>query len=75
MLCTDWEMAELYRKCKRLYGGGWENKFRERYEQEMMQRCDTHFYVGTMHGHPSSWIIVGMFYPPKMAESPQGRLF
>ena len=31
----------------------------------MKERYDTHFYVGTVHGHPNSWIIVGLFYPPK----------
>lgn len=27
-------------------------------------QCDTHFYVGTVHRHPTEWIIVGLFYPP-----------
>jgi len=44
-------------------------KFRQRYETEMIQKYDTHFYVGTMHGHPQVWIIVGLFYPPKSKEN------
>jgi hypothetical protein len=63
--CTDWEMAELYRKCRSNYGDLWETKFRDRYERDMIERRDTHFYVGTMHGHQGAWIIVGLFYPPK----------
>ena len=66
IICVDWEMAELWRKCKDDYGdNGWESKFRQRYETEMIGKYDTHFYVGTVHLHPQTWIIVGLFYPPK----------
>ena len=37
---------------------------REKYEQAMITELDTYFYVGTVHQHPKSWIIVGLFYPP-----------
>jgi hypothetical protein len=30
----------------------------------MIQNKETHFFMGTMHGHPGTWIIVGLFYPP-----------
>jgi hypothetical protein len=63
--CTDWEMAESYRKWRREYGDRWEEKFRTRFEREMIEKYDTHFYVGTLHQHPKNWIIVGLFYPPK----------
>lgn len=43
----------------------WETPFRQRYETEMIEKNDTHFYVGTIHQHPRTWIIVGLFYPPK----------
>ena len=65
LMCTDWEMGESYRKWKTQYGDGWEEKFRQRYESEMIEKYDTHFYVGTIHGHPHEWIIVGLFYPPR----------
>lgn len=75
MLCTDWEIGESYRQWRKQYGdSGWEAKFRERYERDMIDRLDTHFYVGTLHSHPGTWIIVGLFYPPKEPESPQWRL-
>jgi len=35
-----------------------------KYEREMVERFDTHFFVGTVHTHPNAWIIVGLFYPP-----------
>ena len=65
MMCTDWEMAEAWRRWRDDYGGDWERKFRQRFETEMIEKCDTHFFVGTVHQHPGTWIIVGLFYPPK----------
>ena len=61
MLCTDWDMGESYRRWQRQYGDQWEPKFRLRYEDEMIGKNDTHFYVGTVHRHPDAWIIVGLF--------------
>jgi hypothetical protein len=67
------EPGESYRKWRRDYGdSGWETAFRNRYEKEMIKRFDTHFYVGTLHQYPDTWIIVGLFYP-QLRE--QGRLF
>ena len=42
-----------------------EEKLRLKYEPEIIEKCDTHFYVGTVHQHPAAWIIVGLFYPPR----------
>lgn len=65
MMCTDWEMGQAYRDWRKAYGDdGWEGKFREKFETWMKGR-DTHFFVGTIHQHPGSWIIVGLFYPPR----------
>jgi hypothetical protein len=64
MICTDWEMAESFRRWRDKYGAdGWEAPFRNRWEREMIEQNDTHFYVGTMHGHQKSWIIIGLFFP------------
>jgi hypothetical protein len=65
MSCTDWEMGQSYRRWVKDYGDEWEPKFRLRYEQEMIHKNDTHFFVGTVHRHPHIWIIVGLFYPPR----------
>jgi hypothetical protein len=67
MMCTDWEMGESWRKWSREYGSDWEAAFRQKYETEMIEKYDTHFYVGTVHRYPSAWIIVGLFYPPRSA--------
>jgi hypothetical protein len=74
-ICTDWEMSQSYRKWRRDYGDGWESKFRQKYESEMIGRYDTHFYVGTVNAHPSAWIVVGLFYPPVAKSDPNYSLF
>jgi hypothetical protein len=61
--CVDWEMSEAYRRWLREYGD-WQSAFRNRFEHDMIERFDTHFFVGTTREHPGSWIIVGLFYPP-----------
>ena len=71
MKCTDWEMSQAWRKWRTEYGDDWERPFRQRFEQEMRDKHDTHFYVGTINQHPKEWIIVGLFYPPKV----EPRLF
>jgi hypothetical protein len=67
MGCTDWEMGQAYREWRKKYGAGWEAKFREKFERDMIEKFDTHFYVGTLHQHPRNWMIVGLFYPPRAA--------
>ena len=74
-MCTDWEMGQSYRSWATKYGDKWEEKFRLRYETEVIQKFDTHFYVGTVASHPNRWIVIGLFYPPREAESLQTTLF
>jgi hypothetical protein len=65
MMCTDWEMMQAYRAWRKEYGDRWADKFRRRFETEMINKNDTHFFVGTLHQYPKNWIIVGLFCPPK----------
>ena len=64
LICTDWEIGESWRKWSRDYGTGWEEKFRQMYEKEMIEKKDTHFFVGTHRVFPQTWMIIGLFYPP-----------
>ena len=70
LMCTDWEMGQAYRSWRREYGDGWEQKFRQRFEDDMLKRFDTHLLVGTLHQHPNNWIIVGLYYPPRPEPAP-----
>jgi hypothetical protein len=67
IMCTDWEMGESYRRWRDQYGERWEGMFRQRYERDMIEKYDAHFYVGNIHQHPDNWLIVGLFYPPRPA--------
>lgn len=62
--CVDWELGQAYRSWRVKYGEHWEGKLRDKFQYWMMGR-DTHFFVGTVRIHPNSWIIVGLFYPPR----------
>ena len=70
LMCSDWEMGEAWRRWKTQYGDDWILKFRQKFEGHMIADCDTYFYVGTVNRNPKSWIIVGLFYPPKLGETP-----
>lgn len=62
MMCSDWELAGLYRKMRRR--PDWQDRFQQRI-QNLIERRDIHFYVGTVSDHPGSWIITGLWYPPR----------
>lgn len=64
LVCVDWELGQAYRRWKREYGTKWEWSIINRFETDMILKRDTYFFIGTVHGHPSAWIIIGLFYPP-----------
>jgi hypothetical protein len=65
MKVNDWEICQAYRSWRQKYGSDWEEKFRLRFEVEMIEKKDTCFLVGTLSRHPHRWTITGLFYPPK----------
>lgn len=64
---VDWEMNQSYRNWRRQYGDkGWEEKFRQKYEQDFLgDGVDLQFFVGTMMKYPATWIVIGLYYPPR----------
>lgn len=66
----DWEAGALYWKCIKKYGTDWENKFREKYENQFRNK-DLYFLLGTQHRFPDQWMLIGIFYPPKGGFQPQ----
>ena len=66
--CTDWEMAATWRSWTLIYGKeDGERRFLQRFLDEMVERNDTHFFVGT-HSRFPTWMVLGVFYPPKTAQ-------
>ena len=76
MSIHDWEVGALFWRC--VDGGDSEevaaNKVKSRFLNDICgPDKETYFYVGTVHGHPRSWIVLGTFYPK--AEKSHPRLF
>lgn len=65
LVCVDWELGQAYRQWKKKYKDKWEWVIINRFETDTILRYDTHFFVGTVHGYPGAWIIIGLFYPPR----------
>lgn len=69
MKIVDWEAAELYRSLRDKYKLGpreIEEKMRQKWLQQMFSPVrESYFYVGNMKAHPQSFIILGVFWPPK----------
>lgn len=67
----DWEVHQSYRHWSATYCSRWQDQMQEKYGQDLVQRCDLHFFVGTVASHPTAWTIVGLFYPPKVGDRSQ----
>jgi hypothetical protein len=63
----DWELAESYRSWRERYERPvLLEKIRERFLEEMCGEAkDTILFVGNMHRHPKSFLVLGVFWPPK----------
>ena len=64
-MCSDWELGDGLAEVAQRFSDGWQDEIRKKFEAHMLADCDLHFFVGTVHKSPKSWIIVGLFYPPK----------
>lgn len=63
----DWELAESYRSWRERYEQPvLLDMIRKRFLEEMCgEEKDTVFYVGNMHRHPKSFLVLGVFWPPR----------
>lgn len=64
--CEDWELFQSYRSWRWRYPKKevlWE-KLKQRYFTDMLTKKDLYFYMGTYSLQPS-WLIIGLYYPPK----------
>ena len=72
MSIHDWEVGALFWGCVDR-GDSHEFAAQKVKDKFLSEICgpdkDTYFYVGTVHGHPKSWIVLGTFYPK--AEEPK----
>jgi len=71
MQILDWEIGQLYHNCVDRYGQDWEKPLRAKLGDELPLK-DLHLFVGTHSRRRGQWMIVGLFYPKKMADQ-EGR--
>lgn len=63
----DWEPAESYRSWRERYEQPvLLEKIRQRFLEDMCGKTkDTIFFVGNIHQHPKSFLVLGVFWPPR----------
>jgi hypothetical protein len=63
----DWEIAQLYRQVQ--HQDNWQNRLSQKWIGELCAPGrDTAFIVGNMHQHPRSFLVLGVWWPPRQAE-------
>lgn len=66
----DWEIGALFWNCQRHYKANWEIKFRQKIEEDILEK-NVFFLVGNMHRFQRQWLIISLIYPPKKLEEQQ----
>ena len=62
----DWEIHQAYRKWRREYPTDFIERVRRKWFDELCGPTrDTRFFVGNMHQHPQSFLVLGVFWPAK----------
>ena len=83
MEIEDWEIGALYWKCMKQTENdevGALKLVRQKYFDDFIYKRDLYFFVGTSYTHhvknyPNPFMIIGLFYPPKIKDRSQYQLF
>jgi hypothetical protein len=63
----DWEIALTYRRVRS--GNDWQDRLRARWLGELCAADrDTALFVGNQHQHPGSFLVLGVWWPPRQPE-------
>jgi hypothetical protein len=63
----DWEIARFYRRVRHF--DDWRDRMKAKWIGELCGADrDTAFFVGNMHQHPGSFLVLGVWWPPWRAE-------
>ncbi|MDJ0693571.1 hypothetical protein [Mastigocoleus sp. MO_188.B34] len=70
----DWEIQELYRKCRNSSKKSIQQekekealeKMRQKLEDDFLKTKDLYFIVGNQQRFPKGFMIIGLFYPPRV---------
>lgn len=65
---VDWEIKQAYRDWRHRYRGDklLLSKIKEKWLSIVSEKNDTYLYVGNMKRFPNNFMILGVFYPPKI---------
>lgn len=67
---VDWEISEFYRQIR--HQADWQERMRRKWLDELCgANKDTAFIVGNQFMHPNTFLILGVWWPPKQAEQLQ----
>jgi hypothetical protein len=70
---SDWEISELYRKCRdKCLSPNLEEREQEgllqvqkKLQDDFLTKKDLYFIIGNLKNHSDTFMIIGIFYPPK----------
>ncbi len=63
----DWEIAQFYRRVRHF--DDWRERVKRRWLEEVCGTDrDTAFFVGNMHQRPMSFLVLGVWWPPRQPE-------
>lgn len=67
MLIIDWEINQAFRQWRYKYKqeSVLLEKIKEKWLQTMCNKTDPYFFVGNVHRFPTTFMVLGTFYPPK----------
>lgn len=76
MMIEDWEIGTLYRKCLRdaeVDETVAAQKVRQKYFDDLAKTKDVYLFLGTKsewhrRRSPNPFVIIGVFYPPKVLQ-------
>lgn len=76
MMIEDWEVGALYWRC--VDGGATPPDAAAKVKEKFLnQLCapnrDTHLFVGTILAYPTSWVVIGVFWPKAKAEHEKSK--
>ena len=71
---NDWEIMQLYRNCRNNSDKFTHEekekdaleKVRQKLEDDFLNNKDLYFIVGNLKNHKNTFMIIGLFYPPKL---------
>lgn len=82
-MIEDWEIEALYFNCLKIAEGDEveaNNLVKQKYYEEFLNNKDLYLFMGTTYQHhlrnrPNPFVIIGVFYPPKITTDTEPTLF